>query len=102
MEGGVTITTYEADDLIIAVNVTFDPGAEIQSLTGGTVEAKAQSSSGTLINATSCTITDTDTVRVVFADGTLPQGFYTLQVRATVTGNTQTIAEENIEVRDSL
>ena len=98
----MTITTYEADDLIIAVNVTFDPGAEIQSLTGGTVEARAQAAGGALIPATSCTITAADKVRVVFADGTLTQGFYTLQVRATVAGNTQTIAEENIEVRDSL
>ena len=98
----MTITTYESDDLIIAVTVTFDPGTDIQSLTGGTAEARAQSADGTVITPSSCTITGPDTVRVAFADGVLPIGFYRLHVRATVDGVTQTIADDNIEVRDSI
>lgn len=98
----MTITHYTADDLIIAVNVTFDAGAEVTSLTGGAAEALAEATDGTVVPATSCTITDTDTVRVVYADGALPAGVYTLQVRATVSGITQTIAEDLIDVRASL
>jgi hypothetical protein len=98
----VSILHYTADDLVIMVNVTFEPDAEIQSLTGGTVEARAKSGAAPVINASSCTITATDKVRVVFSDGVLPEGVYTLQVRATVSGNTQTIAEEQITVRPSL
>lgn len=97
----MTITTYEADDLIINVNTTFEAGSEITSLIGGTVEAKAKSAVGTLITGTA-TITDADTVRVAFAEGALAAGVYELQVRATVSGNTQTIAADTIEVRASL
>lgn len=97
----MTITTYETDDLIIDVTVTFDPSAEIQALTGGEVGAFARSSAGVLVDATSCEVTAADRVKVVFADGSFQAGFYGLQVRATVDGNTQTIAEEGISVKAS-
>ena len=98
----MTITHYASDDLVIAVQVAFDPGAEISALTGGAVEAKVQNSQGSLTSASSCTITSPDTVRVGFADGSLSAGFYKLQVRATVDGVTQTVAEDSIDVRASL
>ncbi|WWT39554.1 hypothetical protein [Microcystis phage Mae-JY02] len=98
----MTITHYEADDLPILVNVTFEEGAEITSLVGGSVEALAQAAGGAVIPASSVSIIDPDTVRVAFNDGVLAAGVYTLQVRATVSGVTQTIAEEVIDVRASL
>ncbi|UXO94014.1 hypothetical protein Pan4_27 [Pseudanabaena phage Pan4] len=98
----MTITHWTADDLIIAVNVTFEAGSEITSLVGGSVEARAQAAGGAVIPASSVSIIDLDTVRVAFNDGVLAAGVYTLQVRATVTGVTQAIAEEIIEVRASL
>lgn len=103
MEGGLTnITHYEADDLIIAVEVTFEPGSPITALTGGTVEAFAERQGAARIAANSCTILDADSVLVAFNEGTLTEGVYTLQVRATVSGVTQTIADATVTVRGSV
>ncbi len=96
------ITTYEADDLIILVEVAFDAGSEITSLVGGTVEALAQRSGAAAIPASSATIVDANTIRVAFNEDVLPEGVYTLQVRATVSGVTQTVAEQSVTVRGSL
>lgn len=96
------LTTYEDDDLIITVPVTFQPGSTITSLTGGTAEAVAQSTAGTIIAANAVAITGTAEIRVIFNDGRLPAGIYTLQVRATVAGVTQTVAEATITVNPSI
>ena len=96
------ITTYEADDLIILVEVTFETGSEITSLVGGTVEAIAQKSGSAAIPASSVTIVDANTLRVAFNEDVLAEGVYTLQVRATVSGVTQTVAEATVTVRGSL
>lgn len=103
MEGGLTnISHFEADDLIIAVTVTFEPGAEITSLTGGTAEAFAKRSGGPAIPANACSITGATGVRVTFNKGVLAEGVYDFQVRATVSGVTQTIADATITVRGSV
>jgi len=103
MEGGVTnLTTYEDDDLIINVPVTFEAGSEITSLVGGTAEALAQRTDGTIITANATAITSATTIKVTFNDGRLPAGVYTLQVRATVAGVTQTVAEATVTVNPSI
>ena len=99
MEGGVTnLTTFEDDDLIIRIPVTFEPGSEITSLTGGTAEAVAQSTSGAIITANAVAITSGSEIRVTFNDGRLPAGVYSLQVRATVAGVTQTVSPEGTTI----
>lgn len=96
------ITTFEADDLIINVNVTFEPGSEITELTGGVVEAYAERAGAPRVAANSVSIVDADTIRVTFNENTLSEGVYTLQVRATVDGVTQTVAEAVVTVKGSL
>ncbi|NGQ93378.1 hypothetical protein G5V65_21050 [Rhodobacter sp. HX-7-19] len=96
------ITTFEADDLIINVNVTFEPGSEITALTGGTVEAYVEREGAARVAANSVSIVDADTIRVAFNENTLAEGVYTLQVRATVDGVTQTVAEAVVTVKGSL
>lgn len=97
------LTTYEDDDLIINVPVTFEPGSEITTLTGGTAEALAQrSNDGTVITANAVAITSATNIKVTFNDGRLPAGVYTLQVRATVAGVTQTVAEATVTVNPSI
>lgn len=92
------ITTFEADDLIINVNVTFEPGSEITALTGGTVEAYVERAGAARVAANSVTIVDADTIRVTFNENTLSEGVYTLQVRATVDGVTQTVSPPDTTV----
>ena len=96
------LTTFEDDDLIIRIPVTFEPGSEITSLTGGTAEAVAQSTSGAVITANAAAITGGSEIRVTFNDGRLPAGVYALQVRATVSGVTQTVAEATVTVYPSI
>lgn len=96
------ITTFEADDLIINVNVTFEAGSEITALTGGTVEAYVERAGAARVAANSVSIVDADTIRVTFNENTLTEGVYTLQVRATVDGVTQTVAEATVTVKGSL
>lgn len=96
------ITTFEADDLIINVNVTFEPGTAITALTGGTVEAYVERAGAARVAANSVSIVDADTIRVTFNENTLAEGVYTLQVRATVDGVTQTVAEAVVTVKGSL
>lgn len=98
----MTITAFEADDLTIRLTVGFLPGSDITSLVGAVVEARARSTSGATIPATSCVVTGPNGLVAVFADGVLDAGIYTLQIRATVSGITQTIAEKTIEVRRSI
>ena len=88
-----TITHYEADDLIISLDVTFDPASGLSSLIGGTVEAVAKSDTGTTIAANSATIESATNIRAAWNQDTLPQGIYAIQIRATVSSITQTLAD---------
>ncbi|WWT39552.1 hypothetical protein [Microcystis phage Mae-JY02] len=98
----MTIPHYEADDLTIAINVSFDAAAEITDLTGGVPEARVRAAPGNTIAATSCTITGPTRIRVAFAANALPVGVYALQVRVTKAGLTMTLADRVIDVRPSL
>lgn len=88
-----TISHYEADDLIISLDVTFDPASGLSSLIGGTVEAVAQSDDGTVVSATSATITSATNIKASWPENSLTQGLWRVQIRATVTGITQTLAD---------
>ena len=94
------INHYEADDLIITVDVVFQRGAQITSLTGGTVEAYARKG-GTTVTGSASVLTSTS-ARVSFAEGALSVGQWELQVRVTVGSITQTIADAIIVVKDSI
>lgn len=88
-----TITHYEADDLIISLDVTFDPASGLSSLIGGTAEAVATSDAGTTVAATSATITSATNIKASWPENALAQGLWRVQIRATVTGITQTLAD---------
>lgn len=97
------ISTYELDDTIILLTVTFPAGSEITSLTGGTAEAVARNDqTGTVISANSCSITSSTTIRAAFAENVFTQGLWRIQIRATVSGVTQTLADIRLTAVDSL
>lgn len=94
------IIHYKADDLIINLTVGFQDGAPITTLTGATVEAIAKGPN--TINANTITVQPSgDEVTIVFNDNTLAVGQWQMQVRATLNGITQTIAEAVIDVKTS-
>lgn len=95
------ITTYEKDDTVISIPVTFEAGSEITSLTGGSVEAVAKRNS-TTVSPASASIVDASTIIVRFSDNTLSVGTYKFQVRATVSGVTLTVLDDEIFVQASL
>ncbi|MDX2103153.1 MAG: hypothetical protein SF002_11495 [Alphaproteobacteria bacterium] len=97
-----SITTYESDDLIILVNVEFAADSGITSLIGGAVEAAMQSTGGEIVTANTVAILSATSIRVSFFENTLSEGVYTLQVRATVSGVTKTVAEAYVTVHGSI
>lgn len=93
--------SWAADTLDITVPVTFEAGAGITSLTGGTVVAHAAKAGAVTVEGVA-TIEDTNTVRVLFAAGTLSAGVYQLQVRVTVSGVVQTVVDEALTIQTSI
>lgn len=97
-----TITHYEADDLVVSLDVTFDPDAGLSSLIGGTVVALATSDTGTTVAANTATITSATNIRASWNENTLAKGLWLIQIRATVTGITQTLAEVRVTSLESI
>lgn len=96
------ITHYEADDLVISLDVTFDPASGLSSLIGGTVEAVAKSDAGTTVTANSATIETATNIKAAWNQDTLAQGIWTIQIRATVSSITQTLADIRLTSLPSL
>jgi soluble lytic murein transglycosylase-like protein len=93
--------SWAADTLDITVPVTFEAGAAITSLTGGTVVAHAARAGVAVVEGVA-TIESANAVRVLFAAGTLSAGVWQLQVRVMVSGVVQTIVDTVITIRESI
>lgn len=108
MEVRVTqIQTFESffkDDLTVVVPITFNPESSVQSVMGGIVEglARRRVASAEVVEATVAEVVDATTVRASFAEETLPAGLYDLQIRVTVSGETQTVLNARLTVLESL
>lgn len=87
-----SITHYEADDLIVSLDVTFDPASGLSSLIGGSVVAIASNEAGVKVTANSATITSATNIRASWNENTISRGKWLVQIRATVSGVTQTLA----------
>lgn len=100
----MNLTHYSGDDLVISVPVTFDAGQPIASLTGGTAVAVARrrDQGGTVVNGTAVIQGSGAEVIATFADGVFSPGVYAVQVRATVSGITQTLVDGQVTVLASL
>ncbi len=99
----MNLTHYSGDDLVISIPVTFDVGAPITSLTGGTATAVARRQGSTaLVTGTAVIQAGGTEIVATFADGVFSAGVYTVQVRATVSGITQTLLEAQLTVIGSL
>lgn len=96
--------SFFKDDLIVVVPITFLPESAVQSVTGGIVEglARLRVPPNTLVNADLAEVVDADTVRVVFSEETLAAGLYDLQVRVTVSEETQTVLNARLTILESL
>lgn len=95
------LISFEADDLAVEVAVTFDPRAPVQTLEGADCIAVARARSGGVTVAAVVEPPEAATLRLRFAPGSLAAGHWTLQVRVTQDGITQTVVERGIEVRRS-
>ena len=93
------IETYEGDTLAILVAVSEDGVAK--DLTGATVNAVAQRADGRSnpdVSGVAALVSEAGgTVSIDFDAGDLAAGLWRLQLRATLGGETQTVAE--VEVR---
>lgn len=99
----MSLISYTKDDLVIRVEVTFDPASNITSLEGGTAEAfAAPLRGGAAIAASSVSIIAPDLIQIAWNDLALPVGKYEVQIRATVTGQTRTLIAEELTVRRSI
>ncbi len=96
-------SSYAADTLSIEVPITFAVGAPITSIAGGTGVARAQMDGSPTAIVGSVTI-DPGGARAVaaWAPGTLEPGVYTVQMRVTVSGYTETILDERWTVLRSV
>lgn len=99
----MNLTHYSGDDLVISIPVNFDAGAPVQSLTGGAAVAVARrQGSGTVVNGSTVIQASGAEVIVTFSDGVFTAGVYAVQVRATVSGITQTLLDASLTVVESL
>ena len=93
--------SWSTDTLDISVPVTFEAGAGITSLIGGSVVAHAaRPGAATVVGV--ATIEGASTVQVLFTAGSLSKGNWQLQVRVTVSGVVQTIVDETLTIQPSI
>jgi len=96
------ITHYEADDLVISIPVTFEPGSTITTLAGGTAVARARREGGTVVIGSAVIDPGGAEVIASWSESTLPIGKYTLQVRATKDGQSRTLISRSMIVEPSV
>lgn len=99
MESGMTITSYASDTLIIDFPVTFPTTGPVTAL-GGVASATADLlTGGAAVNAT--TSLSVDTVTATWAAGSLAEGVHRVQLKLTIAGQVQTVAEVKVRVLPS-
>ena len=102
----LTEPSYTADDLVIRSPMTFDATAQVQTLSGAVLQAVLSNGTVTVaassVTAVITTPTTNEVIFSVWANDTLAYGIWQGQVRATKDGQTQTVAEFEVMVRQSL
>jgi len=97
-----SIEHFQADDLVILIPVTFDAGAAISSLTGGTAVARAKLDGGNPVMGTATIQPSGTDVVASWPENALIPGHYTVQVRATKDGFTKTLIGSRMTVLPSV
>lgn len=98
----MTEAIYEADTLVIDLDVVFPAGGPVPDLTGATVVAIARRQGGGLPDVSgAATVSGATTIQAVFAPGSLPTGVWDVQIRATKAGQVRTLLQEAFSVRSS-
>ena len=92
--------SWAGDDLRFVVNVTNTNDASVKNLTGATVEVKAKKGATTVAGTATLTDAANGVITATFNNGDLTAGTWIIQVRATLSGDTQTVlsASHKVEV----
>ena len=100
----MTIQCWDTDTLVIRTPVTFDQNAPFTSLTGGTAEAIARRANGSTSNISGTAVIQASGAEIIstWPANTFSAGSYIVQIRATVSGITETLAEDKLIVKDGL
>jgi hypothetical protein len=100
--------SFTKDDLVIEIQMVFDPGAVVQTLADpGTVVECLMTNESLIVPATSATVnvvaagTD-ERIVAVWPNDTLAKGQWRGQARVTVEGHTQTVYEWVIAIVQSI
>lgn len=96
------IKHYTADDLIIRIPVTFEPGAAITTLTGATIVAWAKAQGADAVAGSVAIDPGGAECVASWPENALPEGVYDVQVRAAKDGYTRTLLNERIAALPSL
>ena len=92
------ITIYAGDSLVIEVTVSFDSGATVNSLTGATLRASASRIAGSADVVEASTAISGNVATCTWAADALDAGSWRVQLRATKSGQTQTVYQDTITV----
>jgi len=94
-------TIHQADSLIIDFPVEFPSTGAVTALDGAVAAASADLvSGGVAIQAASTTMVG-NTVTASWAAGSFSPGVYRVQLKLTISGQVQTVAEDRIRVLES-
>ena len=95
----MTITTYANDTLIIDFPVTFPTTGPVTAL-GGVASVSADLLTGGAAIPASAAMSGS-TVTATWAAGALAEGIYRVQLKLTISGQVQTVAEAKLRVLES-
>ena len=95
----MTITSYANDSLIIEFPVTFPTVGSVTALGGVAAVSADLLTGGTAISAS--TSMSGSTVTATWAAGALAVGIYRVQLKLTIAGLVQTVAEVKLRVLES-
>jgi hypothetical protein len=102
MEGAVTakprIQSWTNTDLVVRVPVTFDPGAEVSSLAGAIIDARARNAAGRE-TVGGVVATDETTVVVTFEEAAFVPGTHECQVWARIGQRSVMLCVFDVEVK---
>lgn len=93
---------FVADDLIIRVPVTFEPGSAVTTLTGATVVAVVRLDGAAPVTGTVAIDPGGEALVASWSEGALTIGTGEVQIRATKDGFTRTLLSDRIAVLESL
>lgn len=94
------LETFADNDLPVDITVKDNDG-DAQNLTGATVEASAVKGSTKVMGEVTITDAPGGVVNLVFSEGLLSEGIWTVQLRVTIGDITQTVYSEDCVVKKS-